>query len=152
MKLNRKTWIFGILVLCMTVFIFANSMKNGSESQENSAAVIGLLAPVLDALGGFLGIGDWTLVVRKGAHMAEFAALAALIFLFVCFFRQDTGKSLLGYGLFYALSTAVCDEFIQLYSPGRTGKVTDVLIDAAGASIGFLITWLIMRLVRSRKV
>ncbi len=150
--MRKRTWVFGILVLCMTLFIFGNSLQSSEASTAKSDAVMGLFTPVLDAVGGFLGIEDWTLIVRKGAHVAEFAALAALIFLFVHFFRQDTGKNLLGYGLFYALSTAVCDEFIQLFSAGRTSKVADVLIDAGGAAIGFLITWLILRLVQSRKV
>jgi hypothetical protein len=32
-------------------------------------------------------------------------------------------------------------EYLQLFVPGRTGKVTDVLIDHAGMMVGLALTW-----------
>ncbi len=38
---------------------------------------------------------------------------------------------------------AITDEIHQTFVPGRSGRVTDVLIDAAGAAVGVLVmTWL----------
>jgi VanZ family protein len=42
------------------------------------------------------------------------------------------------------------DETIQLFVDGRSGQVTDVLIDCAGACTGVLLTWLASRVRRRR--
>ncbi len=149
--MKRKTWIFGALCVAFTLFIFSNSLQTGEESSAASGWVMQLLTPVLAVLEGIFGPADWMLIIRKGAHMTEFAVLAVLVSLFVRFLYQDTGKRILGWGMFYALATAVCDEFIQLFSPGRAGMVSDVLIDFSGALLGFGITRLILLIIDKRK-
>jgi VanZ family protein len=41
---------------------------------------------------------------------------------------------------------AASDEFHQLFVPGRSGEVKDVLIDSAGAVTGALLFYLALRL------
>ena len=43
---------------------------------------------------------------------------------------------------------AATDEFHQLFVPGRSGQMTDVMIDSVGCLIGCLVTCLILHLVR----
>ena len=74
--------------------------------------------------------------LRKFAHMAEFGALAIFIHSatplheHIPLFYRVTST------LFFVLLTAVLDEFIQFFVPGRCSKVSDVLIDFAGAVLG----------------
>jgi VanZ family protein len=78
------------------------------------------------------GLGDWDLLVRKLAHMAEFGLLWAL------WWRA------LGYGsplpaALIAIGYAVTDEFHQTFTDGRNGTPVDVLIDSAGVALAIVV-------------
>lgn len=92
-------------------------------------------------------IASVQLVVRKCAHLTEYAILAALLFRA---FRQNpprVGRAL-AMSFFIAAAYAALDEFHQSYVASRTGSPWDVLIDCAGALAGVLVYW---RAIRSRK-
>jgi VanZ family protein len=91
------------------------------------AAVIFAFSSIPD-LG--TGLGDWDLVLRKLAHVSEYAILGALLV-------RATGRA----GLALALGTlyAVTDEVHQTFVPGRHGAPLDVAIDAAGVAIGVVL-------------
>ncbi len=80
------------------------------------------------------GLGTWDYVLRKGAHMTEYAILAALLV-------RATGSYVWAFGL--AVAYAGSDEFHQTFVRGRHGSPIDVGIDAVGALIG-------LALLRSR--
>lgn len=73
------------------------------------------------------GLGTWDLVLRKLAHLAEFAVLGALL-----------ARAVGGTGLAIALGTlyAVTDELHQTFVAGRAGRPLDVVIDAVGVTLG----------------
>jgi VanZ family protein len=73
------------------------------------------------------GLGGWDYVLRKGAHMTEYAILAGLLV-------RATGSYAWAFAL--AVSYAASDEFHQTFVRGRHGSPIDVGIDAAGALIG----------------
>ena len=76
------------------------------------------------------GLGAWDLVLRKLAHMAEYAVLAALLW-------RALGSYL---GAFVvAVVYAGTDELHQHFVSGRHAAVRDVGIDAAGAAIGLAV-------------
>jgi VanZ family protein len=78
------------------------------------------------------GLGTWDTVLRKAAHVGEFAVLGAL--LYRAFGREVPA---LAAGVAYAAT----DELHQSFVSGRHGSVVDVAIDAAGVAGGMLI-WL----------
>ena len=47
---------------------------------------------------------------------------------------------------------AATDEFHQLFVPGRSGQLKDVLIDTAGGALGLGLLALILYLKRRRKM
>ena len=53
-------------------------------------------------------------------------------------------------GLFESGLAALCDETIQLFVPGRSGRIADVWLDTAGYFNGALLTLLIFSLCRKR--
>ena len=73
------------------------------------------------------GLGGWDLVLRKLAHMTEYAILAVLL---VRAIGSYTGAFAL------AVAYAATDEVHQLFVRGRHGAPLDVAIDAVGALIG----------------
>jgi VanZ family protein len=76
------------------------------------------------------GLGTWDYVLRKCAHMTEYAILAAL--LYRAFGRQTPA-------FFAALAYAASDEFHQRFVHGRHGTPVDVAIDAVGIVAGLLV-------------
>ncbi len=76
-------------------------------------------------------LGTWDLVLRKLAHVAEYAVLGALLV-------RAIGTATLAFvvGVAYAVS----DEVHQLFVAGRQGSPVDVAIDAAGVAVG-VVAW-----------
>ena len=77
--------------------------------------------------------GVWDLVVKKGAHVTEYAILGWLI-------QRALGNGRAGWLAWVAaVLYAATDELHQSLVPGRNACVTDVMIDAVGALIGVVI-------------
>jgi VanZ family protein len=76
------------------------------------------------------GLGGWDYVLRKCAHMTEYAILAILLV-------RATASYAWAFAL--AVAYAASDEFHQLFVRGRHGSPIDVGIDAVGALIGLAV-------------
>ncbi len=74
------------------------------------------------------GLGTWDLVLRKGAHAAEFAVLGFL--LLRALGRREAVALALG------IANAASDQLHQHFVPGRHGSVLDVLLDSVGVAAG----------------
>jgi len=72
-------------------------------------------------------LGTWDLLLRKVAHMTEYAVLALLLL-------RATGSY--AWAFAGAVAYACTDEFHQAFVRGRHGSPVDVAIDALGALIG----------------
>jgi VanZ family protein len=64
-------------------------------------------------------------LIRKGAHVVEYAVLATL-------WRRALGASWPALGL--AAITAALDEFHQPFEPGRGASIQDLLLDSTAAA------------------
>lgn len=81
------------------------------------------------------------IILRKNAHAFEYMVLAMIV-TGVLFSFNIKGKLALIYIMFVCLFYAVTDEFHQMFVPGRTSLVGDVLIDFVGSLIGMAIYYL----------
>ena len=79
-------------------------------------------------LGTDLGI--WDTILRKGAHMTEYAILGALLLRAV---GREPAAFLLG------VAYAVTDEIHQHFVSGRHASPVDVSIDSVGVLLGVLV-------------
>ena len=72
-------------------------------------------------------------LIKKGAHIAEYAILGWLI-------QRAHGardaRRTWWLPWLLAVAYAAIDEFHQSYTPGRNPRMTDVMIDSFGAAIG----------------
>ena len=84
------------------------------------------------------GLGSWDLIVRKIAHVGEFAILTSLLWFAITRNRIGRGGALLPAAVL-ALIYAGSDEFHQHFVPGRNGTPRDVAIDSLGIMIASLI-------------
>jgi VanZ family protein len=83
------------------------------------------------------GLGTWDTILRKAAHMAEYAVLGALLL-------RALGRELPA--LFLGLTYAITDEIHQHFVEGRHASPVDVAIDGVGVAIGIFL----VRLVETR--
>jgi VanZ family protein len=105
---------------------------NASRKLTNWLPVL-LWAGVIFALSSIpslgTGLGDWDTILRKGAHMTEYAVLAVLLLRAI-----DREAPALALGILYAASDEVHQGFVR----GRHASPVDVAIDTVGLLIGLL--------------
>jgi len=86
--------------------------------------------------------------VRKGAHVATFAGLTAVLYaLLRCWFTPAAAMPWSG---FLSLGCAVLDEFHQSFTPNRTGQMLDVILDSTGIILSLLLILIWNSLRRKR--
>jgi VanZ family protein len=90
------------------------------------AAVIFALSSI-PSLG--TGLGTWDVILRKGAHVTEYAVLAFLLAR-----SLEREAPALALGILYAAS----DELHQAFVRGRHASPVDVAIDTGGLLLGLL--------------
>lgn len=144
-KLLFLTFLPAILWM---LFIFGFSKDTGETSSSLSLTITQRIIDVIDYKGQFDEAEYNRMVellhapVRKAAHMAEYAVLAVLIciplLINICAhnIRLMSIRDIFLIVILICLLYAVTDEIHQLFVPGRSGKITDVIIDVIGACAG----------------
>ena len=129
--------LYGVAALVFTGFIFYNSSLPAPVSDETSYFFVDLVAWINAFLDKPVPLPVMNHYIRKTAHFTEYFVQALL--LCNAFYTDRTDrKNSRGCILFLSLLTAVLDEYIQLFSPGRSGQVTDILLDFSGGFSGWL--------------
>ena len=128
---NRLRLCVGLIV-CNLAFIWGNSLLTAEISSAISNFVQLILAWLFP--GEVTGVtGGGTGLLRKLAHLCEFACLGLL-----CGWYLLMVKKKLVWAVLPGFCAACVDETIQCFVPGRGPRVTDVLIDTLGVSLGIL--------------
>jgi len=151
MKQKRLT----ILLILTLTFIWGNSLLPGELSgviSDNLMSVMNVAAEKLGLGPDFFtfmadqdgdGVEEPTShVVRKMAHVTEFAVLGALLWLRLSALQKRTLRAFL-----LGVAAGAVDETLQIFSH-RGSQVRDVGIDALGVLLGLGLTLLITRLRR----
>lgn len=139
---SKKRFLYLIPVIIWMIFIFYMSGKTGQESSGQSGKISLFITDLLekvrqDSPQEMQNLQDiLELVIRKAAHMTEYAILFLLSYLAMVKISMSQSR-------FYNRSIAVLisllyacsDEMHQLLVPGRSGKMIDVGIDMAGVLI-----------------
>jgi VanZ family protein len=81
------------------------------------------------------GLGTWDTILRKAAHVTEYAVLGGLLY-------RALGREPLA--LAVGIAYAATDELHQYFVRGRHASPVDVAIDAVGVAVGMLL-WLRLR-------
>ena len=131
-----KRWILYIVLGLIVFFIWDNSLQNGGNSDGFSLIFAEWLAPIADKLGFYGNIWALNRIVRKLAHLTEFTILGGVLYVVLRrYIEYGTVVKTIGVGIVIAS----LDEFIQLFSLGRSSQLSDVLIDTIGIIIGILV-------------
>ena len=151
---SLSPWVLGgrvlftlALVGCIW-FIFSNSMAVADVSSVSSGRVLQLLQAVLRRLG-MPGLAQRLTmhIVRKMAHFCEYTLEGFLLMLCMRVYTRRYVRHI-SVPMLGGVLTAMADETIQIYSPGRSSQVTDVWLDSAGVLAGILIALVFMALCR----
>ena len=153
---NQRTspWLIAWRVICTfaligcIVFIFSNSLQIADVSEGASGRVLGILQGILRHLG-LPGAADRLTmhIVRKLAHFCEYLLEGFLLMLCLRVYTRHFFKHV-SWPILGGLLTALTDETIQLFVPGRSGQVTDIWIDFSGVMTGLLVGLILLGLVR----
>lgn len=81
--------------------------------------------------------GKWDFILRKSAHVLEYAVLSYLLLRAFCGYRPK-GIKQISAALFLAVLYAFSDEYHQSFVTGRFCSLTDVFIDCAGCLLGLI--------------
>lgn len=138
--------IAAILAVVWMCVIFSFS----AQTQEESGTVsLGFSYRMVDTAGRLFGLdldydkiraiaGAIEHIVRKGAHMTEYAILAFLFYVWLCRWNISRRRRL-AVAAVMAILYACSDELHQIFVAGRAGQISDVLVDSAGALLALLL-------------
>ena len=126
------------------------SAQPAIESKGMSGMVVQVLVDMLTTLlPGTLSAKEQHLLlqnlhglVRKVAHGFNYFVLGCLAYqAFSSHSRSRKKAWLVAAAMFFCVAFAVLDELHQVYVPGRSGELRDVVIDSGGALTGILLCW-----------
>ncbi len=139
----KRTVAAALLFLCI-LFIWHNSLESAGISGIRSVRITKAVNEWLAGEGQML-VSEHS--IRKLAHFTEYALEGILCVCFFWAYERLTRRHLCG-GALLGIFTALIDETIQLYSPGRDGAVMDVWIDFGGFLCGALVSLLLLFIKR----
>ena len=141
--MSKKFWRMALpaALVLWTALIWYQSLLSADDSSAESGRIVGWLMGVM----GWEQAPAWlTYVVRKAAHLTEFAVLGSLWCGTACAYD----RRLLW---LWGLATGAVDECLQLFAPGRAPMVTDVLLDTFGYLCGVGLVWFAAYLCRKKQ-
>lgn len=141
-----------LLLLSWMLLIFYLSNQPASVSSNTSGSFIRIIIDIfiedfesLDALKQEALYEQLQFIVRKTAHFTLYFILG--IFSFASFATYNSPplaiRSLVSFVICVLYSAS--DEVHQLYIPGRSGEIRDVLIDSSGSLLAVVILYFIAR-------
>ncbi|MDU4980393.1 MAG: VanZ family protein [Clostridium celatum] len=152
--------IFIILCIFWMGFIAYNTSQTGESSNNTSVFITeGIINKTQSVINSNVNNSDNSVIIknddyfikklnkyiRKFAHGFEFLVLALIVFSALKSFNIKNRECII-YTLFIVLLYAVMDEYRQLYIPGRTSSVRDIVIDFIGGIVGVIILQFIIGL------
>ena len=138
---RRGTVIAWALVAAWAVVIFLMSANTGDDLTSGEGLVAHVRAVLMAVQAAWLGTE--VDIVSSIAHFCEYLVFGALL-------QHALGRSLSPRAALLAAIVAasvygVTDEVHQLFVPGRACDPVDWLVDTAGAALGAVIAWFVLR-------
>lgn len=142
-------------ILCITwaviIFMFSNEPANVSDKTSlgftENIIVFLIKLDVIEIPVSSLGLEETVKqiaenlnnIIRKLAHFGIYLILGILVYnLLLCYFNNKRAVLLT---LIVCLLYAISDEIHQLFIPGRSGQIKDVLIDFSGSFSGCFVNF-----------
>lgn len=160
--MNKKAIVFFILIILWMGFIFYMSSVGASKSDSNSKGIVSYIITKYDQIINasnetrayhqsreFLNTVNH--VFRKVCHFTEYFILGLLLINFFLALEYFTLLKCSILSLLIVLLYAISDEFHQVFIDGRSGQISDVLLDTFGGTVSILIITYIIYLRKKVK-
>jgi vanZ family protein len=139
-KQKTATILNYVIVCSWDLVIFTLSHQPAAVSSGQSGVIVGHLQQAMPGVSTAI----LTFLVRKSAHIIAYFILGILMYralrITIRCWRTRTVASL---ALLSCSLYAVTDEIHQLFVPGRSGELRDVMIDSIAALVGVgLCAWM----------
>jgi VanZ family protein len=134
---GRKIAIWSVVVLWMIV-IFKLSSQSGEQSNDLSLGVTGLIAALIEKINPSSDALAFNHIIRKCAHFFAYLVLGMVV-LFAMRKMGISGTKGILLTMAVCVVYAISDEWHQGFIPGRTPKLTDILIDSCGSLLGTIL-------------
>lgn len=148
MKDLRKviSWLLFILWIAL---IFCLSDQPATGSNKLSEGITQLIIEKVEKIVPDVSfdLRDFNHIIRKNAHFFAYLILGILA---LNMLRNIGIKGYRGIPLALMICAlyAISDEFHQIFVPGRSGNVKDVIIDSSGAFVGIVLCNCLCRIKR----
>ncbi len=139
--------IFTSVTIAFVLFIFSNSMFPGTQSSEKSQFVMNIINMLISHISIHASITEH--IVRKLGHFTEYFVLGNLLTLTVRTYVKRASQFIF-MNLFILLAVPVLDEFLQTFIQGRSGNVSDVILDFMGGLVGMMLLLFLIHLFMSK--
>ncbi|MGN0383935.1 MAG: VanZ family protein [Eubacterium sp.] len=143
---KTKRILLGVLLVVWMGVIFCFSSQTGDSSRQSSSRIVNVVVHVIKQDIDKCPPSEQqhiteviTIIIRKLAHLTEYAVLAIILYGFLYTFDRILYVSKYKVVLLVIILSmlyAVTDEFHQIFIPGRGPGFVDVLIDTLGAALG----------------
>ncbi len=138
MKIRYKYLL--LIIWMIIIFLFSNEAAGISSGR--SAVIVN---DIINTLHISLSQEVLTFLTRKAAHIFLYLVLGVLIYNIVKEYGFTTKKAIL-LSILFSLSYAGFDEVHQLFISGRSGQVSDVMIDTTASAVGVAAYYYLHRL------
>lgn len=155
MKKIIQILLFLMIIACMCgIFIFSSQTSEQSNKLSNTVTQkIAESASISETTDTSIN-SHFHILIRKYAHFSIFFLLGLPAAAFSILTYNKLGIKLL-FPTMLCLLWAVSDEIHQLYIPGRSCNLKDVLIDFSGSMLAIVCIfgiWIAYKKIRSRKI
>lgn len=113
----------------LAIFLMSNEIAGTSSARSDE------IVRTIQSFGVSAPADLLTILVRKAAHISAYFVLGILLFNLLKEYGLAV-KKMIFVSIAVAMLYACTDEIHQMFVPGRSGEVRDVLIDTAGAAVG----------------
>lgn len=143
MKQKLLPWILVILWMALIFFL---SHQPAIESSELSSGITKRVYDIIKMIAPDIRLDLESLnhIIRKLAHFGVYMILGFLLANGLRYNKKSRINAIL-LALLICILYAISDEIHQIFIPGRSGQVSDVLIDSLGGLVGIVLLDLLRR-------
>ena len=130
---------YGLLaVWLIVIYLFSNQVATNSSALSGS--VVETIKPWFQSIPESI----LTFLTRKSAHIGLYFVLGLITYSIAVEYRWRAKQQIM-YSWLFVIGYAVADEIHQLFVPGRSGEVRDVLIDSLAGLVGIGLHWWLIK-------